>query len=137
MTWNAEQERVLRHAQWMQQTAVRDVCAAFLKHVAVTLSNQQAADIILRADALIALLRPFASEPAVPEPAAAAATGDAEGWIANTGEAPVLDGIAVDIRQRNEMEFLGCESSNLDWEITAVGGDITHWRLHKPQESKA
>jgi hypothetical protein len=136
MTWTAEQERAHRAARSKQAEAVRAVQRGF-EVAKLPLTHEQASDIILHADALIALLRPFASAPAVPEPAAAAATGDAEGWIANTGEAPVLEGVAVDIRQRNEMEFLGCESSNLDWEITAVGGDITHWRLHKPQESKA
>lgn len=63
MTWTADQERAHRAAQQAQQAAVSAVCRGLAEHASVNLTWQQAADIILHADALIALLQPFASAP--------------------------------------------------------------------------
>jgi hypothetical protein len=62
--------------------------------------------------------------------------GDAEGWIENTGAQPVADEAEVQFRHRVGDETEGL-ASDVDWDLYGGPYEITHWRLHKPQESKA
>jgi hypothetical protein len=137
MNWTAEQERENRAAQEGRTQAIRRVCRGFAELASSVLSEQQAADIILHADALIALLQPFASAPAAPEPAVVDSTGDADGWIENTGKRLVDVEVRVDTRFLNGSEHFGAPAGSWAWRKTNEDDDITHWRLHKPQESKA
>lgn len=139
MTWTADQERAHRQAQAQRRRSTELVQTWFGNFISVELAEIEAADIILHADALIALLQPFASAPeVVPEPAAVAATGDADGWIENTGVCPVEKGVRIDMRLLNGDEYFGVGNAPaLAWSLSGAGGQITHWRLHKPQESKA
>jgi hypothetical protein len=149
MTWTAEQEREYQ-AKRVQKRELDEAygrlydererqvkrLAELIYACATSATSGAGAHAIKNADALIALLRPFAGEPAATEPAAVAATGDAEGWIENTGRQPVADGMRVDIRFKSG-DQAESYASHVDWAMSATGSDITHWRLHKPQESKA
>jgi hypothetical protein len=143
MTWTAEQERAHRAARSKQAEAVRAVQRGF-EVAKLSLTHEQAADIILHADSLIALLQPFASEPepAVVPPqleAAFASCGgaDAEGWIENTGTCPIAGNVHVDVLFKHGGVDASEEAGTWSWHLDGNDWVITHWRLHKPQESRA
>jgi hypothetical protein len=173
MTWTAEQERAHRAAQQAQQAAISAVCRGLAEHAGVNLTWQQAADIILHADTLIAILQPFASAPE-PEPEqitdsvecpcgilhtkkaagwhqtkVAPASGGLEyalaemdgggRWLDNIGIRPTstLGTVLVDIKLRDGTVLEAQIAASLEWGNITSPGRITHWRLHKPQESNA
>ncbi len=87
---------------------------------------------IKNADALIAILQPFAS---APEPEH---VEDADGWIESTGVCPVEKGVRIDVRLMAGDDYHGLENAPAHgWGLSGGSSQITHWRLHKPQESKA
>lgn len=57
-------------------------------------------------------------------------------WIENCGVMPVAGGEIVDILVENwrHEDHFGKRADHWNWEIDDCGGDITHWRLYKPEK---
>jgi hypothetical protein len=171
MTWTADQERAHRQAQAARRRSTELVQTWFNNFISAELVETEAADIILHADALIALLQPFASAPepeqitdSVECPCGILHTKKAAGWhqtkvapasggleyalaemdgggrwLDNIGIRPTstLGTVLVDIKLRDGTVLEAQIAASLEWGNITSPGRITHWRLHKPQETKA